>query len=62
MLYSSRKPIIVLSSIQALLYSQVNSILHILKMNDVSQTLKCHFIIDEYLLVLIPGSFKSILH
>ena len=64
MQYSSRilscsKPIIFYST-QTLLYSKDNSILHILKRNDVSQALQGHFIIDQYLSVLITGSYTSI--
>ena len=43
------------------LYSaQDNLVLHILERNAVSQALKCHFIIDQYLSVLILESYNSI--
>ena len=51
---------IIFYSIYTLLYSQENSVLHILKRDDESQTLKGHFIIDQYLSVLIPQSYTSI--
>ena len=57
MQYTSRillfsKPIILFYSMQTLFYSQENSVLHILKRNDLSQALKGHLIIDQYLSVL----------
>ena len=47
--------------LQILLYSQENSVLHILKRNTISQALKGHFIIDQYLSLLMPESRTSIL-
>ena len=65
MYYSSRillysKSITVFYFTQTLLYLQENSVLYILKKNDVSQALKGHFIIDQYFSVLISGSYTGI--
>ena len=43
-----------------LLYSQENSVLHILKWNAVSQKLRGHFSIDQYLPVLIVEKYARI--
>ena len=45
-----------LYSLYTLLYSKDNSVLHIIKRNGISQTLKGH----QYLLVSIPESFTGI--
>ena len=57
---SYSNPIVIFYSTQTLLYLQENSTSHILKRNDLSQALKGHFNIDQYLSVLIPGSYTSI--
>ena len=49
-----------LYSISTLFYSQENSVLPILKKNDVFQALKGHFTIDQYLPVLILKSYTSV--
>ena len=38
----------------------MNSVLPILKRNDISEALKVGFIIDQYLSVLVPESYTNI--